>query len=84
MLYERNQLSELEYLKHRHDDNDSYYDFEKNILDKSLSPYLFENSVMSNFLKRLQPMVSIIFDHMNVVKNMKNYMVDKYYYKHSK
>lgn len=82
MLYERKQLPELNYMKHRHDDDSNYVDYEKSILDKSLSPYLYQNDMMNGFLKRLQPLVSIIFDHMNVIKNFKNYMVDKYHYKH--
>ena len=82
MLYERKQLPELNYMKHRHDDNNNYVDYEKMILDKSLTPYLYNNDIMFGFLKRLQPLVSLLFDHMNVIKNFKNYMVDKYYYKH--
>ena len=81
MLYDRQQLSELNYMKHRHDDDDSNFDYENNLLDKSLSPYMYENDVMNTFLKKLQLLVSINFDHMNVMKNFKNYMVDKYYYK---
>ncbi len=81
MLYERKQIPELEFMKHRHDTKDSYFDYEKNILDKSLSPYIYNNDMMNGFLKRLQPLTSILFDHMNIVKNFKNYMVDKYYYK---
>jgi hypothetical protein len=82
MLYERKQLPELHYMKHKHDNDDSYYDYENNILDKSLSPYMYENDVMNGFLKKLQPLVSILFDHMNIIRNFKNYMVDKYDYKH--
>lgn len=81
MLYERKQIPELELMKHRHDTEDSYFDYENNILDKSLSPYIYNNDIMNGFLKRLQPLTSILFDHMNIVKNFKNYMVDKYYYK---
>jgi hypothetical protein len=79
MLYDRQQLSELNYMRHRHDDDDSYFDYEKNILDKSLSPYMYENDVMNTFLKKLQSLLSLNFDHMNVMKNFKNYMVDKYH-----
>ena len=81
MLYDRQKLSELNYMKHRHDDDDSYFDYEKNILDKSLSPYMYNNDVMNGFLKKLQSLLSLNFDHMNVMKNFKNYMVDKYHYK---
>jgi hypothetical protein len=81
MLYERKQLPELEFIKHRHDTNDSYYDYEKTILSKSLSPYMYENNLMRDFLNRLQPIVSIMVDQVNIIKNFKNYMVDKHYYK---
>jgi hypothetical protein len=69
-------------MKHRHDDSEDYLYYENVILEKSLSPYIYENNNMNEFLKRLQQLVSNLFDHMNIVKNFKNYMVDKYYYKH--
>jgi hypothetical protein len=83
MLFERKDLPELHYLKHRHDDENLYVDYEKQILDSSLSPYIYKNDMMNGFLKRMQPLVALIFDQMNVMKNFKNFMVDKYYYKHS-
>lgn len=83
MLYNRKDLPEINYMKHRHDDNNEYVDYEKMLLDKSLSPYMYENDVMNGFLKRLQTLTSIIFDQMNIMKNFKNYMVDKYHYKHN-
>lgn len=82
MLYDRKQLPELNFMKHRHDDSSDYLYYENVILEKSLSPYIYENDTMNEYLKRLQPLVANLFDHMNVVKNFKNYMVDKYYYKH--
>ena len=81
MLYNENQIEEIFYMKHRHDDDSNYVDYEKNLLDKSLSPYLYNNDTMSDFLKKVQSLVSIIFDQHNIVKNWKNYMVDKYYFK---
>jgi len=84
MLYEDKDLSELHYMKHRHDDNKDYVDYQKNILSNKLSPYLYRNDLMNSFLNKLQPLVSIFFDQMNIMKNFQNYMVDKYYYKHSK
>ena len=81
MLYKRNQLPELYTLKHRHDDDNTFVDYENVILDKTLSPYLFENDLMTNYIKRMQPAVSILFDHMSLIKNFKNYIVDKYDYR---
>lgn len=81
MLYQRKQLPELYYMKHRHDTDEDFVDYEKNILNKSLSPYMYENNMMNGFLTRLQPLVALLFDQMNIVKNFKNYMVDKDWYK---
>jgi hypothetical protein len=81
MLYQRKQLPELFYLKHRHDNDSDFVDYEKTILTKTLSPYLYENEMMNGFLTRLQPLVALLFDQMNIIKNLKNYMVDKHNYK---
>ena len=79
MLYERKQLPELLYMKHVHDKyNSKYVKYDEIILDKTLSPHMFENNVMSNWLKIMQPLVALMFDQMNIMKSFKNYMVDKY------
>lgn len=83
MLFDRKDLPELHFLKHRHDDEKLYVDYEKQIFNSSLSPYMFKNDLMAKWLDKMQPLVSILFDQMNVMKNFKNFMVDKYYYKHS-
>ena len=60
MYYEEQDLPELHYMKHRHDDDTDYVDYEKNILNKTLSAYLFNNDLMYNFLTKLQRPVSIL------------------------
>jgi hypothetical protein len=84
MLYQRKEIPELFYLKHRHDNNDQYVNYEDKILNSSLSPYMYENNLMNSWLNKMQPLVALLFDQMNIVKNFKNYMVDKYEFKHSK
>ena len=82
MLYERQELAELHFMKHIHDtDGGDYIKYDETILDKSLSPHMFENKLMNDWLKKMQPLVALLFDQMNVMKNFKNYMVDKYHYK---
>ena len=82
MLYERRELPEIHFMKHFHDENEkTYVKYDEVILDKTLSPHIYENDIMNNWLKRMQPLVSILFDQMNVMKNFKNYIVDKYYWK---
>ena len=84
MYFEEKDLPELHFMKHRHDVDDQYVDYEKNILNKTLSPHMFGNNMMNEFLQKLQRLVAILFDNYNIVKNFKNYNVHKYYYKHKK
>lgn len=81
MLYDKQQLPELRFMKTFHDTETPNYDYEKNLLEKSLTPYMYENRIMSFFLNKLQGLLSLQFDSINVIKNWKNYMVDKYHYK---
>jgi hypothetical protein len=84
MLYNEKDIPELNLFYHRNDDvNKNYFDYEKVILDKSISPYLYGNGMMSTFLTKLNALVSLFFDQFNVVKNLKNFTVDKYHYKHT-
>ncbi len=81
MLNDLKQLPELRYMRQFHDDVSPNFNYEQDIFNKSLSPYLFQNVTMYNFLDKLRPMMSIFFDQVNIIKNFKNYMVDKYHYK---
>ena len=82
--YDEQYLPEIYNLYHFNDSGDNnYVDYTSNILNKTLSPYLFGNDIMGNFLNKLQRPVATLFDNMNIIKNWKNYLVDKYYYKHA-
>lgn len=81
MLYEKRQIPELYYMNHRHDSGQDFVDYENEILNNTLSPYIFNNDIMNSYLQKLQGLVSMLFDQHNVIKNFKNYIVDKYYYK---
>jgi hypothetical protein len=82
MYFEEQHIPELFFLKHRHDSEEDFVDYEKMILDKTLTPFIYNNDRMNNFLKLLQRPIAILFDNVNIIKNFKNFMVDKYYYKH--
>ena len=84
MLYQRQDLPELYHIKHLHDTNDQFVDYEKEILTSTLSPFIFNNDTMNSWLDQMQPLVSILFDQMNVMKNFQNYNVDKFEYRHNK
>lgn len=81
MLYERRELPEIFYIKHIHDDDVKFIKYDEKIFDKTLSPYMFENDLMNTWLKKMQPLSALLLDQMNIIKNLKNYMVDKYHYK---
>jgi hypothetical protein len=81
MLYQRKQIPELYYMKTRHNNDNDFVDYENMLLDKTLTPYIYNNDTMFGYLKRLQPLVALLFDQMNVLRNLKNYMVDKDWYK---
>jgi hypothetical protein len=82
MYYKEQYLDEIYEIKHRHDDDKSFVDYEVDILNKTLSPKLFSNDRMFTFLDSLRLLVAKLFDNYNIIKNFKNYNVDKYYYKH--
>lgn len=82
MLERRSKLDELYVIKHRNDDDLDFVNYENNIFYKTLSNHIFKNDMMFNFITNLQPLMAIFFDKMNLVKNFRNIMVDKYYHKH--
>jgi len=82
-LYRDSQVNELYVLKHRHDKNKyGAFDIEDNILKKTLSNFLFTNGIMNDFLLKMQGLYSLYFDQMNVIRNLKNWTVDKYWSDH--
>lgn len=83
MLYRDNQIKELYDLKHRNDNlAHENYDYENNLLKKTLSPYLFHNPITNGFLDKYRKLMVLMFDQMNIARNFKNYIVDKYWHKH--
>jgi hypothetical protein len=77
-LKEEKEIKELYQLKHHNDNYPKGFNYFNNILKKSLSPFIFQNDRMNGFLLKLEPMVAHFFDNMNVVRNWKNWYVDKY------
>ena len=80
MLIKQKQLNELYFIQHFNDTNDQFVDYEKQILTSSLSSFMLNNDTLNAFIKNIQPLVSLMFDQMNIMKNFQNYIVDKYYY----
>ena len=77
MLHRYKHLPELYFLRNRHNNSDVHFEYDKNILKKSLSSYIFKNDMMNSFIQLLEPLVSLYYDNVNIIKNFKNYIVDK-------
>ena len=73
-------LTELYYLKHRHDSKSNrHFDYENNLLKKSTTPYIWQNEEMYNYLTRIEKIAVLMLDKINYARNFFNYTVDKYY-----
>jgi hypothetical protein len=82
MLYDDKDIPELNKLFHINDDTTKdYVYYQDQLLNKTVSPYIFGPSMMDGFLNRLNKLVSLFFDQFNMIKNWKSFTVDKYYYK---
>ena len=82
-LYKDKQIKELYDIRHRNDNRPyNAIDMDNNILKKSLPPFIYSNDTMNNFLTKLEKLVALILDHVHILRNFKNYMVDKDYNEH--
>lgn len=62
-------------MKHR---NNKEIDYSDKIFIKNLSSYIFNNKILGDFIRKIQVMVSVDFESVNILKNFRNFMVDKY------
>ena len=84
MIYKEKQIPELYDLKHRSDlQSEPGFDWEANLLTRSLSTLLFQNDNVSGFLSQIKNQLVLLFDNFHIIRNWKNYLVDKDYDKHN-
>lgn len=82
-LRKERHIPELYDMKHRNDNlANKPFDVENNIMKKSTSGHIYENDNMNTFLIKFQKLVYLMVDQMFIMKNFKNFMVDKYYDDH--
>lgn len=85
MLDRESQIKELYDIKHKHDSNiNAGYDYDKDLLRKTLSPVLFKNDNLATYLDQLQKLVVIRFDAVAMIRNKFNHIVGRYYNKYNK
>lgn len=83
MLYKDKEVKELWDLKHRNDNfSHNGFDYNQRLLTKSLSSFMFFNDNMSEFIGMIKNSLVLYFDSFNIVRNFKNFLVDKYYDQH--
>lgn len=83
MLYKDKEIKEIWDLKHRNDSKShNGFDYNEKLLSKSLSSFMFYNENMSEYLSIIKQSLILYFDSFNIVRNFKNYLVDKYYDQH--
>ena len=82
MLRKEKEISELYELKHFHDNYKKGFNYENEILKRTLSPHMYDNDNMANFLNKINKMVYLLYTNFLLVRNLKNFFVDKYYNDH--
>ncbi len=84
MLDRESQIKELYDLKHIND-NETHtgFDYEKNLMSKSLSNVMFQNETTREFINKIKPMYLNMIESNLIIRNFFNYTVPKYYNKHS-
>lgn len=83
MLEQKSQIPEYYYLKTRWNDNPNrHYPWEENILKKTLTPHIYNNPNMRDYLEQIEDMTSLTVETNNIIRNFFNVSVDKYYNDH--
>lgn len=83
MIERESEIKELYDLRHRKDNIERGFDYENQILKKTLSGVIYKNPNLSSFLEQLRVQVVLMIDSVVVVRNFWNYTVDKYYDRHN-
>lgn len=77
------ELHEIYFLKHRQDAPlHRHFPWENNLLKNTTSAYIWKNPTMNSFLLKIEKMLVLLVEKMNVARNFFNYTVDKYYNDH--
>lgn len=82
MLRKEKEIPEMYELKHFHDNYSKGYNYEETILKNTLSPHMYDNDNMAGFLNKISKLVYLLYTNFLLVRNLKNFFVDKYYNDH--
>ena len=80
MLFRDKQIKELYNLKHMNDNLlHKPSDYENTLLRNFLSPVLYNNQTLREYLDSVQKLLVLMVEEVNYVRNFFNTAVDKYY-----
>jgi hypothetical protein len=84
MLDRDSQIKELYDLKHINDDEiHTGFDYEENIMSRTLSNVMFQNTMTRTFIDKIRPMHLSMVESNLIIRNFFNYTVTKFYNRHS-
>jgi len=86
IIEENSEIPEMYVLRHKHDTDlpEMGYNYTENLLNKTLSPVLYNNNNNVMFLDKLSNMVVSIMDSVLPTRNIFFYSHNKYFNKHGK
>ena len=80
MLFKEKQIKELYNLKHMNDNlKNKPADYQNDFLRNFLSPVLYNNQTMKEYLDNIQKLLVLMVEEANYIRNFFNTAVDKYY-----
>lgn len=86
IIEENSEIPEMYVLRHKHDTDlpEMGYNYTENLLNKTLSPVLYNNNNNIMFLDKLSNMLVSIVDSVLPTRNIFFYSHNKYFNKHGK
>lgn len=80
MIEKESQIRELYELKHRNDvELHTHYDYERNLITKMFSKYIYMNNNMYSMLDYYRKLWIWMIESTLPIRNLFNYTVNKYY-----
>lgn len=86
IIEENSEIPEMYRLRHKHDSvsEDTGFDYSQNILKRTLSPILYNNTENELFLEKLNDMTVTMVDSVLPTRNIFFFTHNKYFNKHGK
>jgi hypothetical protein len=86
IIEENSQIPEMYTLRHKHDteSGDEGFNYSEKLLERTVSPVLYNNDNNVLFLEKFNNMLVTMYEYVLPVRNIFFYSHNKYYNKHGK